>query len=77
MGRDVPRDLSVMAVGLPSDAEKSPPAMSTIEVDFNALVAQAMDMLLQRLDGRLLAPETRNIAPKIVMRDTVSAHNRP
>jgi LacI family transcriptional regulator len=77
MGKEVPRDLSVMTVGLPSDAEKSPPAISTIEVDFNALVAQAMDMLLQRLDGRLLVHETRNIAPKIVMRDTVSARNRP
>lgn len=76
MGKEVPRDLSVMAVGLPSDAEKSPPAVSTIEVDFNTLVTQAMDMLLQRLDGHLQSPETRTISPKIAMRDTVSPLTR-
>lgn len=73
MRLSVPADLSVIGVGLAGDAEKAPPALSSVEVDFYSLVEQAMDMLLQLLDGRVPIPALRRASPNLVMRDTVSS----
>lgn len=73
MGLQVPNDFSLIGVGLPGDAEKAPPAISSVEVDFHSLVEQAMDMLLHLLDGRVPMPVVRHIAPRIVMRDSVTS----
>lgn len=73
MGLRVPEDFSVIGVGLAGDAEKVPPALSSVEVDFRSLVEQAMDMLLHLLDGRVPMPSVRHISPRIVMRDSVVA----
>ena len=73
MGLSVPADLSVIGVGLAGDAEKAPPALSLVEVDFYSLVEQSMDMLLQLLDGRVPIPALRHVPPNLVMRDSVIA----
>jgi Transcriptional regulators len=76
MGLSVPADLSVIGVGLAGDAEKAPPALSLVEVDFYSLVEQAMDMLLQLLDRQMPASASRRVSPNLVMRETVAAPGR-
>jgi LacI family transcriptional regulator len=71
MGLSVPADFSLIGVGMAGDAEKAPPALSAVEVDFYTLVEQAMDMLFHLLDGRFSMPALRRVPPRLVMRDTV------
>ena len=72
MGFDIPGDLSIISSGLGVDADKSPPPLSTIEVDYLSLVQQSMDILVQRIDKRISKPVTRQVDPNIVMRKTVA-----
>ena len=78
MGIDVPRDLSVIAVGLSADAEKNLPCLTAVEVDFATLVDHAMNALLRKLDGErgLEKPQTKRVRPHLVMRDTVAPPRR-
>ena len=66
----IPSELSVIALG--QTALTSPPKLSSIEVAFEAMVDQAVSMLLQRLNGTVIPQKAYHIPPEIVMRDTVA-----
>lgn len=74
MGIGVPEDLSVIAVGLPSDAEKALPCLSALEVNFGEIVDRALDLLHRCLEKRPFSQTTLTISPRLVMRDTVGLY---
>ena len=51
MGLIVPRDLSIIAVGYPVDAEDTYPAITSLGHDFEQQVTQAMLLLQRRIAG--------------------------
>jgi LacI family transcriptional regulator len=73
-GVEVPRDLSLVAVGTAVDAEKAMPCLSTIEVNFENIVDQAVSLLVRKLrkEPAMEQPQTRRVAPRLVMRQTVA-----
>jgi len=73
-GLDVPRDLSLVAVGMSADAEKSLPCLSALEVNFEGIVDQAMSLLVRKLrkEPAMQQPQLRRIVPELVMRQTVA-----
>lgn len=79
MGVEIPRYLSIIAVGLAADAEKALPCISTIEVNFEEIVTRALDLLQACLAKRQTKPSSRRVPPHLVMRDTVSLYteNKP
>ncbi|EIP98641.1 transcriptional regulator [Opitutaceae bacterium TAV1] len=72
LGIKIPDELSIIALGVAGEAERAPPPISSIEVNFADMMEQAMNMLLQSLNGTVLPPKTYRIPPKIVMRKTVA-----
>lgn len=70
-GLDVPRDLSVVAVGMSTSAMDTCPAFSTIENNYRALLNAAMDMLVQLVEGQEVENTEVHVSPVIVMRESV------
>ncbi|HAI11958.1 MAG TPA: hypothetical protein DCM28_09655 [Phycisphaerales bacterium] len=70
-GLNVPRDISVIAVGMSQSAMDTCPAFSTIENNYRALLNAAMDMLVQLVEGQTVDNVEVHIPPVIVMRDSV------
>lgn len=71
LGLSVPRDLSIIAVGISTSAQDTCPAFSTIENDYRSIMQHAMDMLVQLIDGNELQHDEIHVPPMIVMRETV------
>jgi LacI family transcriptional regulator len=73
-GLDVPRDLSLVAVGTAVDAEKALPCLSTIEVNFENIVDQAVSLLVRKLrkEPAMQEAQIRRVVPQLVMRQTVA-----
>lgn len=73
-GLEVPRDLSLVAVGTAADAEKSLPCLSTIEVNFESIVDQAVSLLVRKLrkEPAMQQSQLRRVVPELVMRQTVA-----
>lgn len=72
MGLSIPEDLSIIAVGPATVAERDLPCMSTIQVDFHGLVENAMTLLEGRLKGKKNLRKTIAVNPDLVMRQTVA-----
>ena len=72
-GIRVPEDLSVIAYGTATDAEKGCPRLSCLEPDFASVVRKALDMLQQRLAGRRIDQQKQTVSPSLVLRDTVAS----
>jgi LacI family transcriptional regulator len=73
-GFDLPRDLSLVAVGTAVDAEKAMPCLSTIEVNFENIVDQAVSLLVRKLrkEPAMQQSQIRRVVPQLVMRQTVA-----
>jgi LacI family transcriptional regulator len=72
LGLDIPGDLSLFAVGTNVEAERALPCLSTIETDYQTMVAQGLDLLQSRIQGNRIDTPERRVPPKLVLRDTVS-----
>ncbi|WP_157837150.1 LacI family DNA-binding transcriptional regulator [Geminisphaera colitermitum] len=72
-GLDVPRDLSVLAVGSDHDAESMLPCLSTVEMDAETMAGQALDLLGWRLRDALSEPQTRRLQPRLILRETTAS----
>lgn len=73
LGLQVPRDLSILTVGIGYDAESTIPQFSSIEMDTESMVIQALDLMAWRLRDPQLQNQTRMVNPKLVLRGTTAA----
>lgn len=73
LGLSVPDDLSVIAVGTATDAEKGYPLMTTVEHDFKGMVIEAVKLLQRSIAGRQETAEPVRMSPHLVSRQSTGA----
>jgi len=71
-GLTVPGDMSIIAYGTATDAERSPPCLHCVEPDFSDMTDRAIGMLRARLAGEGIAEKSIGISPKLVERASVA-----
>ncbi|MBN8709004.1 MAG: LacI family DNA-binding transcriptional regulator [Verrucomicrobia bacterium] len=72
MGLSIPEDLSIIAVGPATVAERDLPCMSTIQVNFQSLVENAMSLLEGAMLGKKNLRKVVRVTPDLIMRQTVA-----
>ncbi len=70
-GRSVPGDISIVGFDDTSEARHSLPPLTTVRQDFAAVGRLAVDLIVALMDGRDTS-DTRQLAPELVVRDTVA-----
>jgi DNA-binding LacI/PurR family transcriptional regulator len=71
-GRRVPEDVSIVGFDDVPEAAYFIPPLTTVRPDFNAVARETLGLLLEQIsDGETTRPR-RTIAPKLVLRDSVS-----
>lgn len=72
-GLHVPRDLSVIGMDDISLAAYTSPPLTTIKIDKTALMAKAVEMLLQAIEGKPVIPELL-APPALVVRHSTASY---
>lgn len=72
-GLRIPQDVSVIAHGTATDAEKALPFLSALEADYSELVGKALAMLRRRIAGKPVPAREIRVGARLVMRETVAA----
>ncbi|MBC2600796.1 LacI family DNA-binding transcriptional regulator [Puniceicoccus vermicola] len=72
MGFDVPKDLSVFAIGTAQNASSALPLLSSIEIDFPEMVSHGLYMLNGLIEGTLRKPKTEYVRPSLVIRESTT-----
>ena len=72
MGLVVPRDLSIIAVGYPKDAEDTYPAVTSLGHDFEQQITQAMLLLQRRIVGMELESQDILVDTKLEIRSSTA-----
>jgi DNA-binding LacI/PurR family transcriptional regulator len=68
-GRNVPGDLSVISIGQDDVAERATPPLTSIAIPAEEVGRQAVELVMDQLDGRPARPATL-IAPSLVIRSS-------
>ncbi|MFA4945357.1 MAG: LacI family DNA-binding transcriptional regulator [Lentisphaeria bacterium] len=71
-GLAAPADLSVVSYGSEAEAAARYPKLTTIENDYAAVTAQAMEMLLARVQGRPVEQPVQWVLPRLVVGATTN-----
>lgn len=69
---DIPRDLSIFAHANKGDAEKAYPCVSTVELDYNALVERGVYLLQRLVDNKTIDTPQFVVSPRLFLRDTTA-----
>ena len=72
MGLVVPRDLSIIAVGYPKDAEDTYPAVTSLGHDFEQQITQAMLLLQRRIAGMELESQDILVDTRLEIRSSTA-----
>uniref|UniRef100_A0A831X1K2 LacI family transcriptional regulator n=2 Tax=Thermorudis TaxID=1649508 RepID=A0A831X1K2_9BACT len=71
-GREVPRDLSLVAFGNPDYIRYSTPALTTVDLPIAEAGAIAVELLLERIGEPEAPAQTRVLQPKLLIRETTA-----
>ncbi len=73
LGLSVPEDVSVVSFNNTAAGQYNVPALTSIDVDPNRLGLYAMQMLLDRIEGRVITPTHVEVPFLLIERDSVAA----
>jgi DNA-binding LacI/PurR family transcriptional regulator len=76
LGRRVPQDVSVVAICPDEVAERAGPALSSVLVPAEEVGAQAVDLLMRKLEGETV-PEATLLTPRLTVRDSSARARLP
>ena len=71
-GLKVPDDLSLIAYGTKSAAERIYPFVTTVEADFHAIMEKCLGMLIKRIENNPSIEKQVTVEAKLVKRDSVA-----
>lgn len=71
LGLNVPRDVSIIAVGMSESAMDTSPALCTIEVDYKTMLPAALEMLNDQLSGNFEGIKQLRVPPNLVLRQSI------
>lgn len=71
----IPGDLSIIAYGTKSGAERIYPFLTTVEADFAAIMEKSIVLLINRIKDNIIPDKCLSVEPKLVKRDSVMAPN--
>lgn len=77
-GLNCPKDLSIVGIDNFQACDFSSPALTSVDLNFKDMAANAFDLLLARINGEESLPKKIFVTPRLVERDSVRAprHSR-